>query len=120
VKARVGDWFTFRVADGRFGAARIGAVARRGRSYTGWFFGPFDAPPAASELLALTREDAVWPAHFYDLEGGSGVWERVIEGGTDAEVLHVRPVLRRRRGCRDGGPASARARIARRRRPERD
>jgi hypothetical protein len=43
VKARVGDWFTFRVADGRFAAARIGAVARRGRSYTGWFFGPFDA-----------------------------------------------------------------------------
>jgi len=29
MKARVGDWFTFRVADGRFAAARIGAVARR-------------------------------------------------------------------------------------------
>jgi hypothetical protein len=89
VKARVGDWFTFRVADGRLAAARIGAVARRGHSYTGWFFGPFDAPPTAPQLLALTREDAVWPAHFYDLEGGGGTWERVVEAGPDAEVWGV-------------------------------
>jgi hypothetical protein len=33
MKARVGDWFVFRVADGRFAAARIGAVARPGNSY---------------------------------------------------------------------------------------
>src|SRR5690242_20664356 len=85
VKARVGDWFVFRVADGRFAAARIGAVASRGNSYTGWFFGPFDAPPAVSSLHELTPADAVWPAHFYSLEGAGGPWERVIEGGPDAE-----------------------------------
>jgi len=79
----------FRVADGRFAAARIGAVARRGNSYTGWFFGPFEAPPAATDLVGLTREDAVWPAHFYLLEGESGPWERVIEGGPDTEVWGI-------------------------------
>jgi len=89
MEARVGDWFVFQVADGRFAAARIGAVARRGKSYTGWFFGPFDAPPAVSSLHELTPADAVWPAHFYSLEGAGGPWERVIEGGPDAEVWGV-------------------------------
>jgi hypothetical protein len=89
MKPRVGDWFAFRVADGRFAAARIGAVDRRGRICVGWFFGPFSSPPDASALLAFTREDAVWPARFSSLEGEDGPWERLVEGAPDAELWGV-------------------------------
>jgi hypothetical protein len=79
-KPQVGDWYAFTAADGRPAAVRIGSVGRRGNIYVGWFFGPFDTPPKGEELLDKTPEEAVWPARFHDLEGDSGLWEKVVAG----------------------------------------